>query len=123
MRGLDPDHDVPVRQRRLRGGFGVEVGDDLLGVAHSRPRDVDQREERSMRVRKREQQSPHLVADIEIPANLEAVQCFERTAEQQENKKRPPAEPQISVGLLRSLGAGRSLHYSDRMIRLSSRSF
>ena len=45
MRGLDPDHDVPVLQRRLRGGFRVQVRDDLLGVAHSRPRDVDQGED------------------------------------------------------------------------------
>ena len=75
-----------------------------------------------MSVRESEHQSPHLIADIEVPANLKTVHCFERTAEQKENKKRPPAEAQISVGFLGSLGAGGRLHYSDRMIRLSSRS-
>mgnify|MGYP003694523493 CR=1 FL=1 len=54
--------------------------------------DVDQREQRSVRVREREHQSPRLVADIEIPADLEAVQCFERAAEREKNEKRPPAE-------------------------------
>src|SRR5439155_26006345 len=40
--------------------------------------DVHEREQRSMRVREREHEQPHFVSDIDIPADLEAMQRFKR---------------------------------------------
>jgi len=43
--------------------------------------DVHERKQRSMRVREREHKSPHFVSNIDIPADLEAMQRFEGAAQ------------------------------------------
>ncbi len=42
--------------------------------------DVQEREQRSVRVREREHEPPHFVSNIDIPADLEAMQRFKRAA-------------------------------------------
>jgi len=43
--------------------------------------DVYEREQRSMRVREREHEPPHFVSNIDIPADLEAMQRFKAASQ------------------------------------------
>ncbi len=54
---------------------------ETIEAPQRQPRgDVHEREQRSVRVTERQHQSPHLIIDIQIPAELEAMQRLEQQA-------------------------------------------
>ena len=59
--------------------------------------DVGEAEQGAVRVAERERQAARRVAEVEVPAELEAVAGFEEEAERREQRDRPPAEGEMAL--------------------------
>lgn len=60
--------------------------------------DVDHPQQGSVRMGKGPHEAARLVGHVQIGADLETVQRFQRQPERREHKNRPPPEPQVPPG-------------------------
>jgi hypothetical protein len=58
---------------------------------------VDQRQQRPVRVRQREEEAAGFGTDVEVPAELQGVQRLERDPEREPEAEGPPADLQVAA--------------------------
>lgn len=80
--------------RRQRSRYLVEFGHSSQRQAE---RDVDERQQRSVGMRQRPQQSARLVRDIQVEVCFEAMEHFKRSAQYEEHEQCVPSEAKMSL--------------------------
>lgn len=112
---LKPAKEEAARQEHARGqqcrrGHADTAAVYLETANRGRQRDMNQPQQRAMRMGQGPHQTPRLVLHVQVGRNLESVQGFEDEPEQTEAGHRPPAEAEVAV---RQLGVSlRSLFFT-----------